>query len=137
MTEVTSDEFSKRFVALVLGARELPKKPLALGILLLSSVLGLEPGRRYSEAEVNGELQKWILGFGGQFGLDHVTLRRLLIDGRYLSRDPSGSSYQLEPAGPRYGFDPSIRSLDLQALVAEARDERKRRKQKHIQESGQ
>lgn len=137
MTEITSGEFSKRFVALVLGARELPRRPLPLNILLLSSILGLQPGREYSEAQVNDELQKWILRFGVHFGLDHVTLRRLLVDERYLSRDAAGSFYQLEPAGPRYSFDPSIRTLDLQALVAQARDEQARRKQRHVQESGQ
>jgi len=135
MPEIPSAQFSERFVALVLSARELPKKSLDFNILLYSSVLGLEPEREYSEAELNAELQRWILAFGGSFGLDHVTVRRYLIDEKYLRRDPAGKAYRLDPAGPRFGYDPAVRSLDLQALVAEARQERAKRKQQHIQQS--
>ncbi|MGH2621825.1 MAG: DUF2087 domain-containing protein [Anaerolineales bacterium] len=136
MPEITAAQFSDRFVALVLSARELPKKSPDFNILLYSSVLGLEPGRLYSEGELNAELQRWILEFGGRFGLDHVTLRRHLIDEQYLRRDPAGTAYRLDPAGPRITYDPAIRSLDLQALVAEARQERAKRKQQHLQQAG-
>jgi hypothetical protein len=131
MTYITTSEFSERFVALVLGSRELPRKPRALNVLLLSTVLGLEPDRRYSEREINEELQKWVLAFGSGFGLDFVTLRRLLIDAALLRRDPAGSVYELEPAGPRFGYDPSIRSLDLHALITRERESREKRKQAH------
>ena len=137
MPEITTAQFSDRFVALVLSARELPKKPLAFNILLYSAVIGLEPGRVYSEGELNAELQRWILEFGGGFGLDHVTLRRCLIDEKYIRRDPAGKAYQLNPEGPHFTYDPAIRSLDLQRLVAEARQERARRKQQHLQQAGQ
>ena len=137
MSEITVAKFSDRFVALVLGARDLPKKALDLNILLLSAVLGLESGREYSEGELNAELQRWILEFGRNFGLDHVTLRRFLIDEKYLRRDPAGKAYQLNPAGPRFSYDPEVRSLDLQLLVAEARQERAKKKQEHMEQSGQ
>ena len=137
MPEINAAQFSDRFVALVLSARDLPKKALDFNILLYSSVLGLEPGQVYSEGELNAELQRWILEFGGGFGLDHVTLRRYLIDEKYLRRDPAGKAYQLGAAGPRFSFDPPIRALDLQRLVADARQERAKRKQQHIQQSGQ
>jgi len=135
MPEITAAQFSDRFVALVLGARDLPKKALDLNILLLSSVLGLESGRGYSEGELNAELQRWILAFGGEFGLDHVTLRRFLIDEKYLRRDPAGKAYRLDPAGPRFTFEPAVRALDLQLLVAEARQERAERKQQYLHQS--
>ena len=137
MPEITAAQFSNRFVALVLSARDLPKKALDFNILLYSSVLGLDPGRLYPEGELNAELQRWILEFGGGFGLDHVTLRRYLVDEKYLRRDPAGKSYQLHPDGPRFTYDPAIRSLDLQRLVAEARQERANRKQQHTRQSGQ
>ncbi len=137
MPEITTAQFSDRFVALVLSARELPKKSLAFNILLYSAVLGLEPGRLYSEGELNAELQRWILEFGGGFGLDHVTLRRFLVDEKYLRRDPAGTTYQLGQADQRFTYDPAIRSLDLEALVAEARQERQRRKQQHMRQTGQ
>lgn len=131
MSEFTSDEFSDRFVALILGARELPRRPRALNVLLLSSVLGFKPGRVYSEREVDAELQKWILAFGGGFGLDFVTLRRLLVDTKFISRDPAGRSYELDEAGPSFHYDPSIGDVDLHALVAEAREDREKRKRDH------
>ena len=124
-------------VPVVLGARDLPKKALDLNILLLSSVLGLESGREYSEGELNAELQRWILSFGGKFGLDHVTLRRYLIDEKYVRRDPAGRAYQLDRTGPRFTYDPEVRSLDLRLLVAEARQERAKRKQQYMEQSGQ
>ena len=135
MAEITVAQFSDRFVALVLGARDLPKKALDLNILLLSAVLGLESGREYSEGELNAELQRWILEFGRNFGLDHVTLRRFLVDERFIRRDPAGKAYQLNPAGPRFTFDPAVRALDLQLLVAEARQERAERKQQYLHQS--
>jgi hypothetical protein len=46
MKAISSEEFTERFVELILGAREMPRKPLALHVLLLSSVLSLEAGRR-------------------------------------------------------------------------------------------
>jgi hypothetical protein len=131
MSEITSAEFCERFAALVIGARELPRKPIALNVLLLSAVLGLEAGRRYSEQMVNEELQKWILMYGGGLGLDYVTLRRLLVDEGFLGRDPDGSSYRLEPTGPPFSYDPSIRHLDLGAVIATAKEERERRKREH------
>ena len=136
MSEIALAQFSDRFVALVLGARDLPKKALDLNILLYSSVLGLEAGRPYSEGELNAELQRWILGFAGNFGLDHVTLRRFLIDEKYLRRDPAGMAYQLEPAGQRFSYDRTIGSIDLYSLIADARRERESRKQEHLRQSG-
>jgi hypothetical protein len=135
MAEMTSAEFSERFVALTLGSRELPRKPRALNVLLLSAVLGFDPGRIYTEREVNAELQKWILSFGGGFGLDAVTLRRLLVDAKIIRRDRAGRSYQLDEIGPSFHYDPSIRGLDLHALVNEARQAREIRKRRHVRES--
>lgn len=134
MTDITSAEFCDRFVALVLGARELPRKPRALDILLLSAILGLDPERVYSEGEVNGELQKWILAFGGGLGLDSATLRRLLVDGRFIRRDPAARSCQVE-AAQRISYDPSIRDLDLHSLIADARQARRQRKHDHDRRS--
>lgn len=132
MTDITADEFSERFTSLVLGSRELPRKSRALNVLLLSAVLGFEPDRDYTEREVNAELQKWILSFGSGFGLDSVTLRRLLVDARFVRRDPAGRAYRLDNEGPRFEYDPAIRGLDLRALVAQARAIRETRKTKSV-----
>ena len=46
MSHITESQFTDRFVSLVLGSRELPKKQLDRHILFISSILKLEPGRR-------------------------------------------------------------------------------------------
>jgi hypothetical protein len=135
MSHITESQFTDRFVALVLSGKELPKKHLDRHILLISSILKLEPGRQYSEKEINEELQIWVIRFGRSFGLDHVTLRRYLIDDKYLRRDPTGGTYELAAEGLPYTFDESIRELDLEKVVAEAKQARELKKQQYLKSS--
>ncbi len=132
MSHITESQFTDRFVSLSLAGRELPKKHLDRHILLISSILKIETGRRYSEKEINEELQIWIIHFGRSFGLDHVTLRRCLIDEKYLRRDPTGGTYELAADGLPYTFDESIRELDLEKLVSEAKQAREVKKQQYL-----
>lgn len=131
VSQISAATFADRFVALILGSRDLPRRSVDLHVLLYSSVLRLQPGQPYSEREINEELQRWILAFGGNLGLDHVTLRRHLVDARILRRDPYGGSYQVEFASEAYPLDPSARSLDLEGLVTAAQQARAQRKQQH------
>lgn len=48
-----------------------------------------EPGREYSEKEVNALLQD------GHTFADWALLRRVLFDWRFLDREPDGSRYRL------------------------------------------
>lgn len=121
-------DFSGQFPRLVLDARDLPRKPVPFHILLISVVTGLAPERSYSEAELNDEIQRWIMEFGSRFGIDHANIRRYLIDEGYLSRDPSGSEYRLDPEGTRFAYDPAIRDLDFKEMIAEERVQREARK---------
>jgi len=62
-----------------------PKKQKEKLVLLKRVAELFEPGRRYSEAEVNAILSPvWY---------DHVTIRRYLIEYRFLERKPDGSEY--------------------------------------------
>ena len=135
MSHITASEFKNRFAALILGGRDLPKKRQDRHILFISSILGLIPGRQYTESELNDELRKWTALFGGNFGLDHVTLRRFLVDERYLKRDSAGASYELETSDLPYTFDPSIQELDLEGIINEARKARELRKQRYMSQS--
>jgi hypothetical protein len=135
MSHLTASQFTDRFVSLVLAGRELPKKQLDRHIVLISSILKLDPGRPYSEKEINEELQIWIIRFGRSFGLDHVTLRRYLVDEKYLARDAAGGTYQVAAEGLPYTFDESLRELDLEKLVAEARQARELKKQQYLKQS--
>ncbi len=132
MSHITTSQFADRFVSLVLAGRELPKKQQDRHIVLISSILKLEPGRQYSEKEINEELQVWIIQFGRSFGLDHVTLRRYLVDEKYIIRDSAGGTYKLATDGLPYTFDESIRELDLEKAVAEAKQARELKKQQYL-----
>ncbi len=131
MPDITLEQFSKRFVSLVLDARDLPKKQSDLRILLLSAILGLDPGSACSESELNDTLQRWVLEFGGHFGLDHVSLRRALVDEGFVRRDPAGVVYHIEAEPRSATYDPGIRALDLQQLVVKAKEDREQRKRLH------
>lgn len=132
MPHLSSSQFTERFISLILGARDLPKKPADRHILFVSAVLGLEPGQQYSESELNDKLMQWSARFGGNFGLDHVTLRRFLVDEGYLRRDAYGRAYQLAEDALPYTFDPALRAVDLEALIAEAKRAREARKQQYL-----
>ncbi len=137
MTHITDAQFRERFTALYFSGQDLPKKPLDRQIVLISAILGLEPARTYSESELNSELQKWVLLFGQRYGVDHVTLRRYLIDERYLVRDSAGSAYQLAAReGMPYTFDATLQNLDLAALIAEAKAARELKKQQYLKKNG-
>ena len=133
MPHITTSMFSDRVVTLILGARDLPRRPVDYHILLISSILGVQPGKEYRESELNDELQRWVLELGSNFGLDHVTLRRFLIDARYLFRDPAGTAYRLHTTNHRYSYDSEILSIDLPALIANARNDRAKRKQRYLE----
>jgi hypothetical protein len=135
MPHITESKFKSRFVALVLGGGSLPKKHEDQQILFVSAILALDPQRQYSETELNEALKPWSRTFGGNFGLDHVTLRRLLIDDKFIYRDAAGSSYTLNVDEPPCTFDASIAELDLDLLIEEARREREERKRKYMASS--
>ena len=99
MPHITASQFTDRFVSLVGDGRDFPKKELDRHVLLISSILRLDPKRQYSEAELNDELRKWTAPFGRNFGLDHVTLRRFLVDEGYLTRDAAGTTYERQTRG--------------------------------------
>lgn len=130
---ITSQAFEAQFPRLILSARDLPRKALPFNILLISAILRLDPERTYTEAEINAELQRWILEFGRDLPLGHAELRRFLVDAGYLTRDKAGSSYMVEPDSGSFTYDGSIHQLDIVQLVAEARAAREARRRAHTQ----
>jgi hypothetical protein len=135
MAHIDASQFKDRFVSVILGGQGFPKKDLDRHILFISATLGLDPQRRYTEREFNDELRKWTTRFGSPVNLDHVSLRRFLVDEHYVWRDSAGQSYQLTTTGWPYTFDPSIKALDLEALIDEARAARELKKQQYMSRS--
>lgn len=134
-TTLTRSQLSEVFPAVVFGARDLPRKPLTLHVLLISATLGLQPDRAYTEAEINGHLQRWILAFGVDLPIDHVELRRNLVDAGYLDRDPGGARYKPRPRGGAFVLDAAVDEHDLETLVTAERSRRARRKQEFADRS--
>ena len=135
MAHIDASQLKNRFVSMILGGQGFPKKDLDRHILFLSATLGLDPGRRYTERELNEELRKWTARFGTPVSLDHVTLRRFLVDEHYVQRDSAGQSYELTTTGWPYTFDPSVKALDLEALIDEERAARELKKQQYMSRS--
>ena len=103
----------------------LPKRPADQELLLELAAARFEPGRIYRENEVNEALSRWLETFCAPFGVDHVTIRRLMVDARLLTRDKAGSIYRISPARSRRP------DADPVAVLAQIKAERKARKNEH------
>ncbi len=132
MEHITDSQFRERFASLFFSGQDLPKKIFDRHIVYIGALIGLQPDRKYSESELNAELQKWTLLFGQRYNIDHVTLRRYLIDERYLQRDAAGGSYELATTDQPYTFDRSLAGLDLAALIDTARQDREMQKRQYL-----
>lgn len=129
-TKIDAAEFRKRLEALCARGtgREWPRKTPDQHVLLKSAAMLLKAGRDYSETEINEPLDAWCQGPGEAIIMDHVTLRRHLVDAGYLTRDAAGHSYRLDAQTTAEMFAPEIAALDPAAIVRDALREREERK---------
>ena len=101
-------------------------------VLLRLAASRFEFGRSYTEAEVNEVLRVWLETFCAPYGIDHVTMRRRLVDTRFLVRDTAGAEYHLAAAKAReLARDPTV-SEDPAHVLQEIRQEREVRKRQHV-----
>lgn len=84
--------------------------------------------QKYSEQEVNDHLVHWLKGFTCPTGLDHVTVRRYLIDLKFLLRNPSGSSYWTNEAEIASVLTSEARTVHPRDVLSEIQREREERK---------
>jgi hypothetical protein len=87
-----------------------------------------EPGRAYAEKAVNETLREWLGGFCAPRGLDHVTMRRELVDAALLQRDKAGASYVVNEARIGDFVSADARLLDPATVLEAVRRERESRK---------
>jgi hypothetical protein len=106
----------------------MPKRSGDQDILARLAAARFEPGRMYTEGEVNVALEAWLESFTDRYGIDHVTLRRLLVDRRLLVRTKSGSTYELSEAA-RQDLE-RFHEIDPAQVLVRAREEREARKQR-------
>jgi hypothetical protein len=101
-------------------------------LLLRMAAARFEAGRSYREAEVNEVLRAWLETFCAPYGIDHVTMRRRLVDTRFLVRDTAGAEYHLAPAKARELAADATLNEDPAHLLEEIRQEREVRKRQHV-----
>jgi hypothetical protein len=101
----------------------LPRRSRDLEVFLALAAARFEPKRAYSEREVNDRLQAWLEPFSSPFGVDHVTVRRCLVDARLLVRDKAGSTYE---RAKRVSAPASVEPAEIMVEVQREREKRKR-----------
>lgn len=132
---VTAKEFGKRFVELCIqnGNSGLPRRRRDRHILLKGVVSTLDKKAEYAESQVNQKLKAWLGGVGRSIKVDHVILRRYLVDEEYLGRSRDGSRYWVATSSRNHlVFDPDIGDLDLQGMVCQGRDLIERKKEEYL-----
>lgn len=132
---ITTEQFTKRLGDLCLksGMSGLPKDESDQHILLKSMTLQFDAAARFSEQQVNEKLAYWCNNFSQIKDLDHVTLRRRLVDAGYLLRSSDGSSYQVALTGPyQPTFEEGILQVEVEAVLQAKKDEIERRKQEFM-----
>ena len=96
--------------------------------VLAAAALSLAEGENYDEPAVNARLRDWIAGPGAMLDVDHVELRRWLVDTRLVERDGFGRRYA-RSVPPPADFAPALQGLagcDLALFAAEAREAEQR-----------
>jgi hypothetical protein len=105
----------------------IPRNSDDAAVVLALAASSLDPQRTYPETEVNEQLLDWMGSFCGR-SLDHVTIRRCLVDDSFLLRDSAGASYAANQAVINTVIEPAARSIRPQEIFDEVQLERARRK---------
>ena len=131
---ITASEFERRMAELCLGGfgPSMPRKQRDRHILLKSMALLLGHGREYSEPALNDVLQAWVQAAGPRVLIDHVSLRRYLVEEGYVERDRAGHLYRVCAADSKESlFDAGLEGIDPFRAVSEAIAEREQRRRSH------
>ncbi|TAK42252.1 MAG: DUF2087 domain-containing protein [Betaproteobacteria bacterium] len=106
-----------------------PRRPTDQVLVAALAASRFDASMSHLESEVNEQLKGWLQAISEPFGIDHVTLRRLLVDLRFLTRTRSGSAYRVNME--RIGEIEAVTEIEPADVLAEiriARDKRKRRR---------
>lgn len=114
----------------------LPKSPGDLDVFLALAASRFEARRPYSESAVNEILERWLATFCAPFGVDHVTVRRCLVDSHLLTRDKAGSAYEVAPDRLSQSIEDTARGLEPAAVMSELRNARESRKRRAQADGG-
>lgn len=73
-------------------------------------------------------------GGRGTIGLDHVKLRRYVVDARYVKRDAAGRAYELDVARAGEMFVPEDETIDPVTVVEQALLRKEEQKRAYLSE---
>ena len=135
MDVIDSDEFTAKLVELCLksGLAGFPRGPRDRHILMKSVVLALDRSRVYSASEIGDRLSYWLADIGRAIESDHVSLRRMLVDDKYLERDSGGLRYQASSGGPADRlFSADVESVDVYMAIGEGMKAIAQRKHEYL-----
>jgi hypothetical protein len=96
--------------------------PADFALVMAAAAGAFAPGGEYAEREVNDRLRAWLAGAGAMIDVDHVELRRWLVDTGVLVRDGFGRAYARGTPGAAIAS--AIRALSGRDLAAAVRDAR-------------
>lgn len=135
MEKIAQDEFEKRVIDLLVRSSlyELPSKRKDLLIILKTIASQFKDGS-FTEKETNEVIKDFISKIP-RLKVDHVKIRRALIDEGFLKRTPSGSVYTINKDYDAFKlFSEDINNLDCLNLIRNAQKEIEERKKKYTQE---
>jgi len=135
MEKIAQDEFEKRVIDLLVRSSlyELPPKRKDLLIILETITSQFKDGS-FTEKETNEVIKDFISKIP-RLKVDHVKIRRALIDEGFLKRTPSGSVYTINKDYDAFKlFSEDINNLDCLNLIRNAQKEIEERKKKYTQE---
>ena len=132
MDELLNRSDVEASVAKVFGGGPLnryPKISRDRTVFLGLAALRLRPLGDLSEPQVNAALGEWLLEMEASEAIDHVTLRRYLVDIRFLTRDANGAGYRVDAAALDRAFAPEAQVIDVQGIINGAEADRLARRQ--------
>ncbi len=100
--------------------RRLPRKREDADVIMALSIAGMDPDGIFDESQMNVHLSAWLDGIADQQGnLDHVTLRRYLVDYDFLRRASDGVIYRIRPERIDEVLATEAKTIDAKALFEE------------------
>ena len=97
-------------------------------VFLACATASLAQGQQYSETEINGTLGSWLKSKDALEAIDHVTLRRYLIDTGFLGRAKNGADYNVISSALALAIEPDALRLRVEDVLRNSEEERLERK---------
>jgi hypothetical protein len=137
---ITCELFKKRLAELCVqsGLTGLPRRARDQHILYKSMIFSLVKAKEYTEKEINKTLKSWLANVGSSMkNMDHVSLRRQLVELGYLKRNSDGSCYQVSIIGlSERMFEPGVEKIDPCEVVSKRKDFIEKKRQEYFEKLG-